>query len=246
MAGNATLNAAEQLINAMRKPDGTFRTYDEMVAENIPTKYLGVFDTTGITEDLDPNTGMGNPTLEYTYGAFACEVEVEVATGKVKVLTMKCVGDAGVIGNPLSVEGQAYGGMEHGIGMALQEDYDDVKKHTNLTGSGFPYIDIVPDELYVDLIETPRPNGPQGSAGCAEMFQTSPHVCVVNAIYNACGARIHELPARPEKIKAELEAIAQGKTTAPKKYFLGSDFYETVDDIKANPVVSTGGPTIQA
>lgn len=246
MAGNATLNAADQLMGAMRKSDGTFRTYDEMVAENIPTKYLGVFDTTGITEGLDPNTGMGDPTVEYTYGAFACEVEVEVATGKVKVLTMKCVADAGIVGNPLSVEGQGYGALEHGIGMALSEDYQDIQKHRNLVGAGFPFIDVVPDELFVEMVETPRPRGPQGSAGCAEMFQSSPHITIINAIYNACGARIHELPARPEKIKAELDAIAKGTTTAPKKYYLGRDFYDNVDDIKANPVVASGGPTIQA
>jgi len=235
MIGNATIHAAEQLMNAMRKPDGTYRTYDEMVAEGIPTKYTGVFDTTGMTSDLDPNTGQGSPTAEYTFGAFLAEVEVEVATGKTKVLSMKCIADVGVIGNIVNVDGQALGGMMQGIGMALSEDYDDFKKHTNLAGSGFTFIDATPDDLTTEYIETPRPSGPHGSSGCAELFQSSPHVAVINAINNACGVRIYELPARPEKVKAALEAKARGEEIKPREYYMGGDLHEKIDYIKANP-----------
>lgn len=236
MAGNATINAAEKLMNAMRKPDGTYRTYDQMVAEGIPTKYVGVHDTTGYTTELDPNTGQGNPSAEYTFGAFLAEVEVDVATGKTRVLSMRCVADVGVIGNKVSVDGQAYGGMMHGIGMALSEDYEDLERHVNLVRSGFPYIEEIPDNLHVEYVETPRPTGPHGSSGCAECFQSSPHVAVINAIYNACGVRIYELPARPEKIKAALEAKERGEEIKPRKYFLGADLYERIEHIKANPV----------
>ncbi|WP_414733021.1 molybdopterin-dependent aldehyde oxidoreductase [Acetobacterium carbinolicum] len=237
MAGNATINAAEQLMNAMRKKDGSYRTYDEMVSAGIPTKYLGIADTTGQTTDLDPNMGQGNPTAEYTFCVFMAEVEVEVATGETKVLSMKCIADVGVVGNILAVEGQAFGGMEHGIGMALSEEYDDIKKHISLIGSGFPFIKTIPDNLTVEFIETRRPSGPHGSSGCAEAFQSSPHVAVINGIYNACGVRIKELPARPQKVKALLEAQVDGREIEQKKYFLGSDFYETIDAIKANPVI---------
>jgi aldehyde oxidoreductase len=248
MAGNATLNAAEQLINAMRKADGSYRTYGEMIAEGIPTRYTGVFDTTGVTKDLDPNTGQGDPTAEYTFGAFLAEVEVEVATGKTKVLSMKCIADVGVIGNIHSVDGQAFGGMMHGIGMALSEDYDDLQKHTSLVGSGFPYIATIPDELTAEYIETPRPSGPHGSSGCAELFQSSPHVAVLNAIYNACGVRIYELPARPEKVRAALEANARGESIKPDKYYMGGDLHEKIDYIRANPVtpVSDTAPVVNA
>ena len=62
-------------------------------------------------------------------------------------------------------------------------------------------------------------------------------MAVINAIYNACGVRVHELPARPDKVKAGLDAIKEGKKPyEPKKYFLGSDMYEELEDIKANPV----------
>ncbi|SDE57310.1 molybdopterin-dependent aldehyde oxidoreductase [Sporomusa acidovorans] len=235
MAGNATINAAEQLMKAMRKPDGSYRTYDEMVAAGIPTKYTGVADTTGLTTDLDPNNGQGNPTAEYTFGVFLAEVEVEVATGKTKVLSMKCIADVGVIGNKISVDGQALGGMMHGIGMALSEDFDDLKKHKNLIGGGFPFIENVPDDLSVEYVISPRPTGPHGSAGCAELFQSSPHVAVINAIYNACGVRIYELPARSEKVKTALAAKARGEEIKQKKYFLGSELHEKIDYIKAHP-----------
>jgi aldehyde oxidoreductase len=236
MAGNAYIDAANQLISAMTKPDGSFRTYDEMVEEGIETKYIGEHDTSDSTSELDPNDGHGRPSPEYTYGAMLTEVEVDTATGKTKVLSMRCVADVGVVAHPINVLGQAYGAMEHGIGMALSEDYDDWKKHRNLAGAGFPYIDAVPDDMNVEFIETPRPTGPHGSSGCAEMFQTTPHVCIINAIYDACGVRIHELPARPEKVLAGLKAIERGEKYEPERYYLGDDFYEYMDEIKANPV----------
>lgn len=149
---------------------------------------------------------------------------------------MKCVADVGVIGSKLAVDGQAFGGMMHGIGMALSEDYADLKKHTNLVACGFPYIEDIPDELTVEYVETPRPRGPHGSSGCAEAFQSAPHCAVINAIANACGVRIYELPATPEKIKAALEAKEKGIELKPKKYFLGADLYERIEYIKANPV----------
>ncbi|MGI6404786.1 MAG: molybdopterin-dependent aldehyde oxidoreductase [Oscillospiraceae bacterium] len=238
MAGNAILDAADKLMNAMRKPDGSWRTYDEMVAEGIPTKYIGAYDTSGKTKNLDPNTGEGNPTPEYTYGVFLAEVEVEVATGKTKVLGMHCVADVGTVGNYLAVDGQAYGGMMHSIGFALCEDYSDVKKHDNMIGAGFPFIEMIPDgdNFTVEYVTTPRPTGPHGSSGCSEMFQSSGHAAILNAIYNACGVRIYDLPATPEKVKAGLEALEKGEVAPPLPYYLGGDFYEKIDEIKANPV----------
>ncbi|MGI6644122.1 MAG: molybdopterin-dependent aldehyde oxidoreductase [Bacillota bacterium] len=238
MNGLATIIAAEKLMDAMRKPDGTYRTYEEMVAEGIPTKYEGTHQNTafpGICR-LDPNTGIGDPTPAYTYVLNMAEVEVDVATGKTTVLKFTCVYDVGKIGNIQAVEGQAYSGIAHSIGYALKEDYDDVKKHANMLGAGVPYIKDIPDDIQLVAYERPDELGPFGSSGASEGFQSSGHVAVINAIYNAVGVRIHELPATPEKVKAALEAKAAGKEYAPKKYFLGSDLYEELENIKANPV----------
>jgi len=236
MAGNATIDAANKLMDAMRKPDGSFRTYDEMKAENIETKYLGVFDTTNITEDLDPNTGEGSPTPEYNYALFLSEVEVDAATGKATVLAMKMIYDIGEIGSLQAVEGQGYGSLVHSIGYALSEEYIDDKDHDSLIKCGFLYADDIPDDLYMESVVTERKTAPFGSVGCCEGFQAAGHVAVINAINNAAGVRIYDYPAKPEKIKAAMEAKAQGKDMTPKPYFLGSDLHDTLDEIAANPV----------
>ncbi|MDR1573745.1 MAG: molybdopterin-dependent oxidoreductase, partial [Clostridiales Family XIII bacterium] len=123
MGGNATIDAAEKLMNAMRKPDGAYRTYAEMTAEGIPTKYVGHYDQAnlGLPPGLDPNTGEGEKNPTYMYGVNLAQVEVDVNTGRTTVLKFACVADVGVIGSRQAVEGQAYGGISHSIGFALSE-----------------------------------------------------------------------------------------------------------------------------
>jgi Aerobic-type carbon monoxide dehydrogenase, large subunit CoxL/CutL homologs len=240
MNGITSKIAADMLINAMKKPDGTFRTHAEMVAEGIPTKYQAQFEnqTDSTLSILDPNTGVGNPTPDYTYALFLAEVEVEVQTGKTTVIGYHCVDDVGKIGNIDAVNGQAYGGLSHCIGFALSENYEDVKKHNNILGAGIPAIKDIPDDFNIHHVVTPRKKNPFGSSGASEAFQSAGHMAVINAIKNACGVRIYELPALPEKVKAGLELLERGeKIEPPKKYFLGSDFYEEMDYIKHNPIV---------
>ena len=239
MDGNATKIAAEKLLNNMRKPDGTFRTYEEMKAEGIETKVIGRYETTttpGLTR-LDPNTGVGDPTPAFTYCLNMAEVEVDTKTGKTTVLKFTCVDMVGRVGNIDAVNGQAYGGISHSIGFALKEDYQDVKKHANMFGAGVSYIKDIPDDINVIHMPVTIEDGPFGSSGASEAFQASGHVAVLNGIARACGVRIHEMPALPAKVKAGLDAIAAGKEPeAPKKYFLGSDMYEELENIKENPV----------
>jgi len=226
MNSKTTKTAADQLMNAMRKPDGTYRTYEEMTAEGIPTKYEVQYLNPSDPDlcDLDPNTGVGNPTPDYTYGMFLAEVEVDAKTGKTTVIGYTCVDDVGVVGNIDAVNGQAYGGLSHCIGFALTENYDDVKKHNNPLGAGIPTIKDIPDDFNIVHVVTPRKKNPFGSSGASEAFQSAGHMAVINAIRNACGVRIYELPATPEKVKAGMEKIAKGETTEPpKKYFLGPD-----------------------
>ncbi|WP_094605708.1 Aldehyde oxidoreductase [Sporomusa silvacetica DSM 10669] len=236
MAGFATIDAANKLMDAMRKADGTYRTHAEMVAEGIPTKYLGVYDCAGSGSELDPNTGVGDPTQAYMYGVFMAEVAVDVETGKTTCIGITAVGDVGKIGNILAVEGQAYGGISHSVSYALQTEYNDLKKGGSMIGAGIPYIMDIPDKIDVIMLDNPRKVGPFGSSGCSELFQSSGHVAVINAINNAVGVRIYELPARPEKVKAAMEAKARGEELKPKKYFFGSDLYDELEEIKANPV----------
>jgi len=239
MIGNAIIDASNQLIAAMRKEDGSFRTYQEMVNESIPTKYLGVFDLAGKANltGIDPNDGHGNFFLMYTYGLFMSEVEVDTKTGKVTVLSVTMEDDVGVVTNPQSLEGQAFGGFAQGIGLALSEDYDDVNKHTNLLSSGAPTIDMIPDNISVHHNVTPRENGPHGSGGAAELYLTSPHASVLNAIHDACGIRMRELPARPAKILEELKKKEEGVVEPYVPFTLGhTSFKEEIQEIIDNPV----------
>ncbi len=201
VTGNAIRVACEELMTAMKKADGSYRSYEEMTAENIPTKVRGKW--TAPATDCDAN-GQGSPMCCYMYGVFMAEVAVEVATGKTTVERMTCVADVGVVTNKLLVDGQIYGGLAQGIGLALSEDFEDIKKHSSLAGAGFPYIKQIPDEIEIIYVETPRPDGPFGASGVGEMPLTSPHAAVINAIYNACGARVRHLPARPEKVLAAM------------------------------------------
>ena len=201
VTGRAIMAACELLLGAMRKADGTYRNYDEMKAENIATSFNGQW--TAPATMCDEN-GQGAPFSVNMYGAFMAEVAVELATGKTTVEKMTHVADIGKINNRLVTDGQLYGGLAQGIGLALSEDFEDIQKHSTLAGAGFPYIKQIPDDIELIYVETPRPEGPFGAAGVGEMPLTCPHAAVINGINNACGVRITKLPALPEKVLAGL------------------------------------------
>jgi len=202
MTGNAIKVACENLIAALRKPDGMFRTYDEMVAEGLPLRYEGKW-TASMARNCDENA-QGAPFAVYMYGVFMAEVDVDTKTGKTTVEKMTVVADVGKINNKLVVDGQIYGGLAQGIGLALSEDFEDIDKHSTMLGGGVPFAKDIPDDFEIIYVETPRENGPFGAAGVGELPLTSPHVAIVNAIKNATGVRITHLPARPEKVLAGL------------------------------------------
>ncbi|HAS88959.1 MAG TPA: aldehyde oxidoreductase [Desulfovibrio sp.] len=200
--GNAIIAACRSLMDAMRKADNSYMTYDEMVAAGKELRYDGKWSAPA--SDCDEN-GQGSPFACYMYGLFMSGVEVEIATGKVQVEKMKLIADIGKINNKLAVDGQLYGGLAQGVGLALTEDFEDIKKHATMVGAGFPYIKQIPDDIELVYVETERPNGPHGASGVGELPLTTPHSSIINAIYNACGARVTHLPARPEKVLAAMK-----------------------------------------
>lgn len=203
VVGQGIKAACELLVGGMRKKGDSFRTYAEMVAEGIPTKYDGKW--TAPAKECDEN-GQGSPFSCYMYGVFLAEVAVDVDTGQTVVDKMTLAADIGKIANRLVVDGQMYGGLAQGIGLALTEDFEDIKKHSTMVGAGFPYIKQIPDTMELLYVETPRPDGPFGASGVGELPLTCPHAAIINAIYNACGVRITHLPALPEKVLAGLKA----------------------------------------
>lgn len=205
MIGNAIVNGCEQLVKAMKKDDGSIRSYDEMVADGLPLKYEGKW-TASTASNCDEN-GQGNPFTVYMYGAFMAEVAVDTATGKTTVEGITAMADIGKINNKLVVDGQMYGGIAQGIGLALSEDFEDIEKHSTMLGAGIPYAKDIPDKIDIHYFENPREYGPFGAGGVGELPLTSPHVAVINAIYNATGVRIRHLPAYPEKVLKGLKAL---------------------------------------
>jgi aldehyde oxidoreductase len=201
VVGQAIKAACDMLIAGMKNGNG-YRSYDEMVAEKIPTKYLGKW--TAPANACDEN-GQGSPFACYMYGVFMAEVAVDTATGATAVEKMTLIADIGKIANKLVVDGQMYGGLAQGIGLALTEDFEDIKKHSSMVGAGFPYVKQIPDDMELIYVESSRPDGPFGASGIGELPLTCPHAAVINGIYNACGVRITRLPALPEKVLAGLQ-----------------------------------------
>lgn len=205
VTGNAIKNGCEQLLEAMRKPDGSYRSYEEMIADSVPLKYVGKWSAAS-AQACDEN-GQGRPFVVYMYGVFMSEVTVNTKNGKVKVDKVTHMADVGKINNRLVVDGQIYGGIAQGIGLALSEDFEDIEKHATMLGAGIPYANDIPDNIEIHYFENHRADGPFGAAGVGELPLTSPHVSIINAIYHATGVRIRHLPAYPEKILAGLKDL---------------------------------------
>lgn len=208
MSGNACRLAAENLVAAMKKADSSYRSYEEMKADGLETRYEGNWVTTFCADHpIDQATAQGEPFATYMYTIFIPEVCVDTETGKVTVEKFTTVADVGTIMNRLLVEGNFYGGLVQGIGLALSEDFEDLSKHTSLMKCGIPYPNDAPDDIELHFVETYRPNGPYGAAGCGEAPLDAPHPAILNAIYNATGARITRVPARPEVVLKALKDL---------------------------------------
>ena len=202
MTGNAIRVACEQLIEAMRKPSGGFFTYKEMKEEGRDVHQDGKW--TAPVKGCGANC-QGDPFACYMYGLFMAEVAVDVTNGKTTVEKMTIVADIGTVVNKLITDGQIWGGMAQGIGLALSEDYEDIKKHSTMMGAGVPYPKDIPDNMEIIYVQSKRPDGPFGASGTGEIPLCGPHPAIINAIYNACGVRITHLPAYPEKVLAGLK-----------------------------------------
>ena len=114
-----------------------------------------------------------------------------------------------------------------------------------MIGCGFPSCNDTPDKMELEYHIVPRKDTVFGGAGTAENFQSDGHMSIINAINNAIGVRVYELPATPDKILAGLKAKAEGKEIKPEKYDCGIDFYDLYDRMTAmaKELEAKGGPT---
>jgi xanthine dehydrogenase molybdenum-binding subunit len=148
----------------------------------------------------------GNLSMTYTFGAHGVRVKVDEATGKVDVIKYVAAHDVGRAINPLLLEGQVYGGVMMGIGYALTEQVilekgemmnPNFRDYKILTAK-----DAVPIEASV--LETLDRYGPYGAKGIGEPGCVPSAPAIANAVYDAVGVRIKDLPITPEKVLAAL------------------------------------------
>ena len=154
-------------------------------------------------EMMDAKTCRGNMSATYIFGTQGAEVEVDRETGKVKILNFVAAHDVGKVISQQTIKGQIYGGIVMGLGYALSEEYK-TEKGRNLNPNFLDYkILSAPDvdfPIHVECIETDDVEGPFGAKGVGEpgLVPTAP--AIANAVYDAIGVRIRDLPITPEKV----------------------------------------------
>lgn len=145
----------------------------------------------------------------YAYITQACAVEVDPKTGETRVLRVWAAHDVGRAINPQKIEGQVEGSCLMAQGYALTEDYPMENGYPKFKTFGDLGVPTIWDSPVVRtlIIEKPDPNGPFGAKGISEVATVplTPSIC--NAIYDAVGVRVYELPATPAKIKAALKPV---------------------------------------
>ncbi len=178
---------------------------------------LAVDSYSPATMPIDPETGQGMPFEVSIYATQIAEVEVDTDTGEVEILKLVAVHDCGKMINPMLVEGQIEGGVVMGIGYGLMEqiledEQDGRMKNPSLATYQIPTSMDVPTRFIVDCLEIPEEKGPFGAKGVSEPTCNPTAPAIINAIYNATGAKIKSLPATREKVFFALRELeAKGK-----------------------------------
>jgi len=172
--------------------------------------WQGFFDPE--TVPLDPENGQGVPYATYAFACHMAQVIVDTLTGEVRVEKVVAAHDVGKAIYPEGVKGQIRGGVAMGVGFALMEEY--VRGQTeSLKDYLIPTCGDMPEVIPI-IVESEEPSGPFGAKGVGEpaLIPTAP--AVLNAIADALGERIYNLPANLERV---LQASIQSGHFGPKK-----------------------------
>ncbi len=154
------------------------------------------------TDPIDKNSGQGRVFPDFTYGCHAAEVAVDTETGEVTVLKSVGAHDVGQAINPQAVEGQIEGGAMMGQGYALTEEliyHEGRLVSPSLSEYLIPTSMDMP-EIKAIILESRSGLGPFGAKGIGEPSLTPVAPAIANAVANALGTRVFDLPITPEKI----------------------------------------------
>ncbi|MSU88258.1 molybdopterin-dependent oxidoreductase [Rhodobacteraceae bacterium 2CG4] len=229
VGGSAVVRATEKIINKAKKiaahlmeaaeadvdlADGTFTVAgtdktvawgDVCLAAYVPHNYP--------LEDLEPGleeTAFYDPAnFTFPAGAYACEVEIDPETGKVRIDRFAAADDFGNVINPMIVEGQVHGGIAQGIGQALLENcaYDENGQLISASYMDYamPRASDLPMYVVDHSCQTPCTHNPLGVKGCGEAGAIGSPPAVVNAVLDALNSGGHkvdhiDMPVSPSRV----------------------------------------------
>ncbi|SCG81686.1 aldehyde oxidase and xanthine dehydrogenase, molybdopterin binding [Proteiniborus sp. DW1] len=160
------------------------------------------------TNQLTSTASFGTSDVAPPFVSGFAEVEVDIETGKVELINYVTVVDSGTIINPTLARIQTEGGVVQGIGMALFEEVREDSRGRMITNELMEYkipsrLDI--NNIIVDFAESYEPTGPFGAKSIGEVVTNTPCPAIADAIYNAVGVRVRDLPITPEKVKMLLK-----------------------------------------
>jgi len=162
------------------------------------------------TPDVNPETNQGDAYATYSFATQVVDLEVDTETGKVDILEVVAIHGVGKAINPVLCEGQIEGGVVQGMGYGL---FEEVKSENcvvvtkNFDNFLIPTAADIPNITSI-IVEDEEPKGPYGAKGVGEpsLIPTAP--AIINAIYDAIGVRIFELPANLERIISAVQSTS--------------------------------------
>jgi CO/xanthine dehydrogenase Mo-binding subunit len=175
-------------------------------ADGMKLQHLALF-TAPFTDQLDPENLRGDLFPDFTFSAHAVEVAVDTETGEVTLLKSVGCHDVGRAINPTAVEGQIQGGSAQGIGCALMEEVrvdEGMMQTPSLSEYLIPTAKDLPRTEAI-ILESGTGVGPFGAKGIGEPALTPAAPAVANAVADAIGVRVFDLPITPEKVLEALE-----------------------------------------
>ncbi|MDO8310063.1 MAG: molybdopterin-dependent oxidoreductase [Actinomycetota bacterium] len=188
-------------------------THSAPFADIVSARFGGLLTRTRevTLSNVDPvnrETGVANISGAYSFAVHAAEVSVDEGTGRVRVERYVAVHDSGRIINPIAARSQVVGGVAMGIGYALSEEllYEGGKSMTRSyiqyplpRAADIPTIEVV-------FVEGDDPHGPYGAKAIGEIVLVPPGAAIANAVADASGVRLRELPLSPDRVVAGIRA----------------------------------------
>jgi len=165
------------------------------------------------TTPYDPQTGRSEPNFTYGYVSEAVEVEVDLETGQIQLVSVYCADDVGRAVNPVQVQGQIEGAVVQAMGYAVLEELvvkDGRILNPNLSTYLIPTVLDVPGRVESIVLEHPDPLGPWGARGMAEMPYLPLAPAVAAAVRDATGIWFDEIPLTPQRVVERLREYGLG------------------------------------